>query len=88
MENLQNPITRKEKYYGYLTGEINYYPTNPITREEQYLHYLCKNGGIGGGGGSVSPEDIEKAVEDYFEQNPVSAGKLKADGHTVKYVEV
>ena len=70
MANIPDPITRKDQYLSYLTGNTDYYPTDPITREEKYLFYLCENGGIGGG--SVTPEQIQAAVDAYLEENPVS----------------
>lgn len=70
MANIPDPITRKDQYLSYLTGNTDYYPTDPITREEKYLFYLCENGGIGGG--SVTPEQIQQAVDAYLEENPVS----------------
>lgn len=71
MSDIPNPITRKDQYLSYLTGNTGYYPTDPITREEKYLYYLCVNG-IGGGGGTVTPEQIQDAVDAYLEENPVS----------------
>ena len=70
MTDIPNPITRKDQYLSYLTGNTDYYPTDPITREEKYLFYLCENGGIGGG--SVTPEQIQAAVDAYLAENPVS----------------
>lgn len=70
---LPEAIKRKEMYLQYLTGTSDYYPPDPVTREEQYLYYLCKNGGIGGGG-TVTPEQIEAAVNKYLTENPVQAG--------------
>lgn len=72
MANIPDPITRKDQYLSYLTGNTDYYPTDPITREEKYLFYLCENGGIGGG--SVTPEQIQQAVDAYLEENPVQPG--------------
>ena len=72
MSDIPSPITRKDQYLSYLTGNTDYYPTDPITREEKYLFYLCKNGGIGGG--SVTPEQIQQAVDAYLEENPVQPG--------------
>lgn len=72
MSDIPNPITRKDQYLSYLTGNTDYYPTDPITREEKYLFYLCENGGIGGG--SVTPEQIQQAVDAYLEENPVQPG--------------
>lgn len=70
MTDILNPITRKDQYLSYLTGNTDYYPIDPITREEKYLFYLCENGGIGGG--SVTPEQIQAAVDAYLTENPVS----------------
>lgn len=69
MSDIPSPITRKDQYLSYLTGNTDYYPTGPITREEKYLFYLCENGGIGGG--SVTPEQIQAAVDAYLAKNPV-----------------
>lgn len=74
MSDIPSPITRKDQYLSYLTGNTDYYPTDPITREEKYLFYLCENGGIGGGGEPVSPEEIESAVNKYLTENPVQPG--------------
>lgn len=74
MSDIPSPITRKDQYLSYLTGNTDYYPTDPITREEKYLFYLCENGGIGGGGEPVSPEEIESAVNKYLTENPVKPG--------------
>lgn len=68
MSYIPDPITRKEHYMSYLTGNTAYYPRDPLTREEQYLFYLCENGGIGGG---VTPEQIQAAVDAYLEENPI-----------------
>lgn len=72
MSDIPSPITRKDQYLSYLTGNTDYYPIDPITREEKYLFYLCENGGIGGG--SVTPEQIQQAVDAYLEENPVKPG--------------
>ena len=72
MADIPNPITRMDQYLSYLTGNTDYYPTDPITREEKYLFYLCVNGIGGGGGGTVTPEQIQDAVDAYLEENPVS----------------
>ena len=68
MANIPEPITRTEQYYSYMAGESSYLP-DPITREEKYLYYLCKNGT---GGCSVTPEQIQQAVDEYLTENPVS----------------
>ena len=74
MTDTPRPITRKEQYMSYLTGNTDWYPKDPITREEQYLFWLCENGGIGGG--IVTPEQIQQAVDSYLEENPVSVSLL------------
>lgn len=84
MANIPDPITRKEQYYSYMAGESSYLP-EPITREEQYLYYLCVNG-IGGGGGTVTPEQIQAAVDQYLTENPVSAGELSVSNHIISLV--
>ena len=81
--SVPDPISRKEQYMSYLTGNTFYYPPNPITREEQYLHYLCESGGIGG---NITPEQIQTAVDAYLEENPVTAGELSVDNHIIKMV--
>lgn len=72
MANTPKPITREEMYYDYLIngGDLDTLP-EPITRREIYLHYLCVNGF---GGGSVTPEQIQAAVDAYLEANPVEPG--------------
>ena len=82
MANIPDPITRKEQYYSYMAGESSYLP-DPITREEKYLYYLCKTGT---GGGSVTPEQIQAAVDQYLEENPVSAGELSVSNHIISLV--
>lgn len=46
----------------------------PITRREMYLYYLCVNGF--GGGGTVTPEMIDAAVDRYLQENPVELDVL------------
>lgn len=82
MPYLPDAETRKEKYYSYLATGEGYIP-EPITREEQYLYYLCMNGGTGGG---VTPEQIQQAVDNYLDENPVSSGKLSVENHILKLV--
>ena len=79
MANIPKPITRKEAYMSYLTGNTDQYPKDPITREEQYLFYLCKNGGIGGG--TVTPEQIQEAVDNYLDENGVGVRALSQVSH-------
>ena len=69
MANLPDPVTRKEQYLSVMAENTAQYPEEPITREEMYLDYLCKNGT---GGGTVTPEQIQDAVDAYLEENPVS----------------
>lgn len=64
------PITREEKYLAYLTGDYKAGIPKPITRQERYLYELCLNGM----GGEISPEEIQKAVNDYLDKNPVKPG--------------
>ena len=85
MANIPDPITRKEQYYSYMAGESSYLP-DPITREEKYLYYLCKNGTGGGSGGTITPEQIQAAVDQYMEENPVSAGELSVSNHIISLV--
>lgn len=66
---LPDAITRKEMYYQYLSGDKTITIPDPVTREEQYLYYVCKNGT--GSGGTIPPEQIAAAVEQYLEENPV-----------------
>lgn len=72
MPYLPDAVTRKEKYYQYLATGTGVIP-DPVTREEQYLYYLCKNGGTGGG---VTPEQIQQAVDNYLEENPVEPTQI------------
>lgn len=86
MENIPDPITRKEQYYSYMAGESSYLP-DPITREEKYLYYLCVNGSGGGeSGGTITPEQIQAAVDQYLTENPVSAGELSVSNHIISLV--
>lgn len=72
MPYLPDAVTRKEKYYQYLATGTGVIP-DPVTREEQYLYYLCKNGGTGGG---ATPEQIQQAVDNYLEENPVEPTRI------------
>ena len=69
MANLPDPVTRKEQYLSVMAENSTQYPEEPITREEMYLDYLCKNGA---GGGTITPEQIQAAVDQYLTENPVS----------------
>lgn len=73
MANTPKPITREDRYYDYLIngGDFDLLP-KPIQRREIYLYYLCENGF--GGGGTVTPEQIDAAVERYMEENPIAKG--------------
>lgn len=82
MTYIPDPITRKEQYYNYLSTGQGILP-EPITREEEYLYYLCVNGI---GGGSISPEQIQQAVDNYLSENPVTAGNFEVDNHVLKIV--
>ena len=64
------PVTREEKYLAYLTGDYTGEIPKPITRKEKYLYELC----LKGIGGEISPEEIQKAVNEYLEKNPVKPG--------------
>lgn len=64
------PVTRKEKYLAYLTGDYTGEIPKPITRKEKYLYELC----LKGMGGEISPEEIKAAVNEYLEKNPVKPG--------------
>lgn len=79
MANLPDPVTRKEQYLSVMAENTAQYPEEPITREEMYLDYLCKNGT---GGGSVTPEQIQAAVDQYLGENPVSADLPQVDHGT------
>jgi len=68
------PITREDMYYSYLINGTGSIP-KPITRKEQYLYYLCANG-FGNGGGTVTPEAIDDAVERYLTENPIDSVNL------------
>lgn len=37
-------------------------------------------------GGSVTPEQIQAAVDQYLEENPVSAGELSVSNHIISLV--
>lgn len=71
---IPNPITREDKYYSYLINGSGALP-KPITRKEIYLHHLCVSGF--GGGGTVTPEMIQTAVDTYLVANPVTPGATK-----------
>lgn len=38
------------------------------------------------GGGTITPEQIQAAVDQYLEENPVSAGKLSVSNHIISLV--
>lgn len=82
MPYLPDAVTRKEKYYHYAVTGTGVIP-DPVTREEQYLYYLCKNRGSGG---DVTPEQIQQAVDNYLNENPVTSGKLSVEDHILKLV--
>lgn len=79
MANTPKPITREDRYYDYLIngGDFDLLP-KPIQRREIYLYYLCQNGF--GGGGTVTPEQIDAAVERYFDENPIPKGEKGEKG--------
>lgn len=39
------------------------------------------------GGGNVTPEQIQAAVDAYLEANPVQAGKLQVDNHVINLTQ-
>lgn len=39
-----------------------------------------------GGGGTITPEQIQQAVDSYLEENPVSAGELSVSNHIISLV--
>lgn len=40
----------------------------------------------GQGGGTITPEQIQAAVDQYLEENPVSAGELSVSNHIISLV--
>lgn len=42
--------------------------------------------GGGGSGGTITPEQIQAAVDQYLEENPVSAGELSVSNHIISLV--
>lgn len=62
MSNL-NPITRLELFLATAAGEYDGELPAPITRQEQYLKKIIDQID---GGGSVSPEQIDAAIEAYL----------------------
>ena len=38
------------------------------------------------GGGTITPEQIQAAVDRYLEENPVSAGELSVSNHIISLV--
>ena len=74
------PITREEKYLAYLTGDYKADIPKPITRQERYLYELC----LKGMGGEISPEEIQKAVNDYLDKNPVKPGATTEEAAQIK----
>lgn len=57
------PITRGEIFMATAAGEYSGELPEPITRQEQYLKKIIEEID---GGGSVSPEQIDAAIEDYI----------------------
>lgn len=57
------PITREEMYLATAAGEYSGELPAPITRQEQYLKKIIEEID---GGGSVSPEQIDAAIEAYL----------------------
>ena len=39
------------------------------------------------GGGGATPEQIQQAVDNYLNENPVTAGELELSGSTIKMTE-
>lgn len=58
-----NPITRDEMFMATAAGEYDGELPTPITRQEQYLKRIIDQIE---GGGSVSPEQIDAAIEAYL----------------------
>lgn len=46
----------------------------------------AKSGQGGGSGGTITPEQIQAAVDQYMEENPVSAGELSVSNHIISLV--
>lgn len=65
--SLPKPNGRVETYLSYLSGNTDIELPVPIGREEQYLYYLCVNGF----GGNINPEQIQQAVDNYLDKNPI-----------------
>lgn len=76
---LPEALSRKEIYLSYLAGNKSVELPEPVTREDIYLHYMCI---YGTGGGSVTPEQIQQAVNAYLEENPVTADTKEVDHGT------
>lgn len=74
------PITREEKYLAYLIGDYTGELPKPITRKEKYLYELC----LKGMGGEISSEEIQKAVNDYLNKNPVQPGATTEEVAQIK----
>ena len=76
----EDPITPKdigaaEKEHEHDVSEINGLPTmDGAYVEDGVLHIKGFTPGEGGGGSTVTDEQIEEAVERYFEENPVAGG--------------
>lgn len=83
MTNIPKPVERQDFYYNYLIngGDINKLP-EPIDRIDHYLYYLCEKGF--GGGGTVTPEQIQAAVDDYLYANPVQAGATEEQAKQIQ----
>ena len=82
MSNIPKPVERQDQYYNYLIngGDINKLP-EPIDRIDHYLYYLCVNGF---GSGSVTPEMMDEAVENYLSEHPVQAGATEEQAKQIQ----
>ena len=82
MANIPKPVERQDQYYNYLIngGDIAKL-TEPIDRIDHYLYYLCANGF---GGGTVTPEQIQAAVDNYLAANPVTPGATEQQAKQIQ----
>ena len=74
---IPSPINRQDFYYSYLINGTGHLP-EPIDRIDHYLYYLCVYG-FPGGGGTITPEQINAAVDAYLATNPVDVPTKTSD---------
>ena len=65
---MMEPITRGEQMLSAVSGEYTGALPTPVTREEKILLAIYNR--LGAGGGSITPEAVGAAMEEYVGDNP------------------